>query len=361
MSPINPTIHFAQEKVEPLYSIQGGMSELNFMPNIVVTKGTVLGQVSSVNADEIQTLNFSGAPLVPTGGSFTLSIIGVDGSTTYTTAALAWNISNANLKIAVDALLDSAGYDGATVTVGGGPAPADATLTFGGTAEHWDMPALTATSSLTVAAAVAASLDVNPAGANDALTYTAVTPGTGGNAITVAYVDPAADGAALGVVVAGNDITVNLATDSDVAADLETALVGNDNDLAFTAQTPGTGGNAITITYADPGGNDQLLGVAVAGNDITVNLATGAGGAITSTALQVKGAIENDVAANALVDVALKGADTGAGVVTALAQTPLAGGSDGGTITSTAAQIAAVLATVTSAAAAGVLAITAAI
>ena len=109
MSPINPTIHFAQEKVEPLYSIQGGMSELNFMPNIVVTKGTVLGQVSSVNADEIQTLNFSGAPLVPTGGSFTLSIIGVDGSTTYTTAALAWNISNANLKIAVDALLDSAG------------------------------------------------------------------------------------------------------------------------------------------------------------------------------------------------------------------------------------------------------------
>lgn len=143
---VNPTIQYTLTKVEPIFPEEGGQSPVNFMPNLTVARGTVLGQVSAANASEVQTLDFGGTV---SGGTFTLSITGPDGGTTYTTAALAYNISNANLKIAIDALLASAGYVGATVTIGGGACPTDATVTFGGTAANWNMPLMVATSSLT--------------------------------------------------------------------------------------------------------------------------------------------------------------------------------------------------------------------
>jgi hypothetical protein len=59
------------------------------------------------------------------------------------------------------------------------------------------------------------------------------------------------------------------------------------------------------------------------------NLANGAGGAITSTATQVKAAIEANTAAAALVNIANKAANDGSGVVTAMAKANLAGGADG--------------------------------
>lgn len=105
-----------------------------------------------------------------------------------------------------------------------------------------------------------------------------------------------------------------------------TALTGTNNDLKFTARNAGTGGNSITIAYVDPSANDEDLSVDVVGTAITVNLATGPAGAITSTAAQIKAAIEADADASALVFVDYAGTDTGEGVVTALASTPLAGG-----------------------------------
>jgi hypothetical protein len=104
---------------------------------------------------------------------------------------------------------------------------------------------------------------------------------------------------------------------------LVTALAGANNDLAFIARTPGTTPTVrVTFTVA---GNNTPLSIAVVGEDITVNVATGAGGAATSTAAQVKAAIEAHAAASALVVVELAPANDGTGVVTALAQTPLAG------------------------------------
>jgi hypothetical protein len=88
-----------------------------------------------------QTLDFGGSV---TGGTFTLSIPGFD-SGTYTTSALAYNISNANLKTAIDELLTRAGYLGATATIGGGPCPTDAIVTFSNTS----MSLMMANSSLT--------------------------------------------------------------------------------------------------------------------------------------------------------------------------------------------------------------------
>jgi hypothetical protein len=113
---------------------------------------------------------------------------------------------------------------------------------------------------------------------------------------------------------------------TSIKAAMTTALTGANNDMTFTADTAGVGGNSITVRYVDPAAISQSLGVVVAGSAITVNLATDGAGAITSTAAQVKTAIEASGPAAALVDVANAGGDSGAGVVTAMAVTPLAGG-----------------------------------
>jgi hypothetical protein len=115
-------------------------------------------------------------------------------------------------------------------------------------------------------------------------------------------------------------------------ATLSTNLAGDDNDLVFTAKEPlsGAAGNDITIAYVDPSANDAELEIVVTGTDIVVNLATGVAGAITSTAADILAAIEADEDADALVGVANKAANDGSGVVIALAETPLAGGTDTG-------------------------------
>lgn len=106
---------------------------------------------------------------------------------------------------------------------------------------------------------------------------------------------------------------------------------GDDNALTFTSVAYGMGANSITITYVDPGANDAALGVVVVGNAITVNLATDGGGLITSTAALVLAAIEASGPASALVTVAIDAtdsgvADDGSGVVTALASAPMTSG-----------------------------------
>lgn len=108
-------------------------------------------------------------------------------------------------------------------------------------------------------------------------------------------------------------------------ASLSTNLAGANNDLTYTAVTPGTGGNSVTVTYA-VAGNNTALSVGVVGSDITVNLATDGGGAATSTAALILAAVQASVAASALVSVALKAANDGTGVAIALVKTNLAGG-----------------------------------
>ena len=108
-------------------------------------------------------------------------------------------------------------------------------------------------------------------------------------------------------------------------ATLETALAGANNDLVYTARTAGGQGDELTVAYVVAGTNTPLT-VTVSGNAITVNVATNGAGAATSTASQVKAAIEANADAAKLVTVALAPGNSGAGVVTALAATNLAGG-----------------------------------
>lgn len=135
------------------------------------------------------------------------------------------------------------------------------------------------------------------------------------------------------VVNLGNDVILfagDGAPDDGVKATLSTALAGDNNDLDFTAVAAGVEGNDIEIEYEDPAAADAVLAVTVTGTLIKVSLATDGDELITTTASEIITAIEADAEAAALVTVALKGADTGAGVVTALASTALATGAGTG-------------------------------
>lgn len=110
-------------------------------------------------------------------------------------------------------------------------------------------------------------------------------------------------------------------------ASLTTALTGTNNDLKISARQVGTGGNTIRVTYAVAGVSTPLT-VSVSAKDITVNVATNGSSAATSTAAQVAAAIAASAAANALVVTENAPSNDGTGVVTALAQTSLAGGTD---------------------------------
>ena len=96
-----------------------------------------------------------------------------------------------------------------------------------------------------------------------------------------------------------------------------------DSDIVFTAKSKHIGSDKISIEYIDPGTASQSLSIDVDGRKITVNLATSTASAITSTAAEIKTAIETDSDANALVSMTLE--TSGAGVVEAKAEDSLDG------------------------------------
>lgn len=122
-------------------------------------------------------------------------------------------------------------------------------------------------------------------------------------------------------------------------------------DLTFTdaRATTSSGSNsslggAINIAYVKAGNNTPLsVGVTTASNGdktITVNLATGNTGSITSTGNDVLNAIQQNSQSAALVNVSLASGSNGTGVVTAVSSTALTGGQDAGAITFTDARTA---------------------
>ena len=131
--------------VSPIYGEEGTIvSDVQFAPNLTLVSGTVLGQISAASANEVQKIDFSGSGDVPTGGTFKIAIANQTGFGLTSTAALAYNISNANLKIALDAMLAAAGFTGAAVTLTGGASPVDVNVSFGGTYANTGMPLMTA-------------------------------------------------------------------------------------------------------------------------------------------------------------------------------------------------------------------------
>jgi hypothetical protein len=108
---------------------------------------------------------------------------------------------------------------------------------------------------------------------------------------------------------------------------LTTALTGTNNDLTITAVRPGVGGNSTTIAYVVAGANTPLS-VSRSGSAITVNVATNGSSVATSTAAQVRDAINASDEAKHLVKAENAAGNDGTGVVTALSATALTGGAD---------------------------------
>ncbi|MEM3008483.1 MAG: hypothetical protein QXU32_01625 [Nitrososphaerales archaeon] len=121
---------------------------------------------------------------------------------------------------------------------------------------------------------------------------------------------------------------IKAVTAAAVPASLTTNLTGTNNDLEFTAVTPGAEGNQISIAYIDPGAANQSLTIQVSVTDIVVRLATNAGGTITSTANSIATAINGHAQASLLVSAANAPGNDGTGVVTAMSKTFLTGGAN---------------------------------
>ncbi len=110
------------------------------------------------------------------------------------------------------------------------------------------------------------------------------------------------------------------------SATLATGVVGSNNAITWSSRKSDTPGDSIQVEMLNTG-KEKALAVDVDGDVITVTLATNGTGAgeITSTAAQVIAAIQEHDTASQLVTVANTGASSGAGVVTAVAKTNLAG------------------------------------
>ena len=106
----------------------------------------------------------------------------------------------------------------------------------------------------------------------------------------------------------GVDASITLGAPVTPVASSVKLPIGTGITLDFTAKTKGVIGDSITIALIDPEA-DGNIGVAVTGKDIVVTLGYGTG-AITSTLADVKTAIEDDEKADALVSVAITGENT---------------------------------------------------
>lgn len=105
-------------------------------------------------------------------------------------------------------------------------------------------------------------------------------------------------------------------------------VVASDNAFKVTALEPGVAGNALALRVVVAGNNTPLT-VTETGGVITVNSATGAGGAATSTADAIVAELNSDTDSNDLISASAEVGDSdGTGIVGAVTQAVLTGGVD---------------------------------
>lgn len=154
---------------------------------------------------------------------------------------------------------------------------------------------------------------------------------TGGHAcITTdhAFIHDGIAFSATGIMTIANNKTgaLFLAVPGDVSAAVTINMTNANADLTYTATEAGTDGNSVNVTHVDPGVADAALSVTTFVKSIIVSLATDANGDITSTAAEVKAAVNANADAAALATCDDEG--DGSGVVNAVANTFLTGGSN---------------------------------
>jgi hypothetical protein len=193
----------------------------------------------------------------------------------------------------------------------------------------------TVSPSYSVTEEIPATLTIQDGAPEDAVILTAKVAGSVGNDLSFTVVDPGESSAPSSLVYDDGEIIFTAATDAGDAATLTTAMTGAENDITITALEAGAVGNDYSIELLAGSGTTQSLLVSTTDNlKFSVRLARAAN-AISSTATQVVAALNAYLPFAALMEAEVKEGDTGAGVVTALAEVALAGGGDNYAITST--------------------------
>lgn len=109
-------------------------------------------------------------------------------------------------------------------------------------------------------------------------------------------------------------------------AELDVDPTGANNAITYTAVDGGSAGNSISIEYVNPNANSSPLDVDVDGKAIIVYLATSGAGAITTIGDDITAAIAAHPVASTLVTAADTAGNDGSGLVTAMARAYLTGG-----------------------------------
>jgi len=118
-----------------------------------------------------------------------------------------------------------------------------------------------------------------------------------------------------------------IAQDNGTLSTLTTVLAPSNSNLVYTAKSGGTFGDDISIAYVNAGASKPLA-ITLLNKAVSVQLATDASSIITSTANDIKTAIEANKGSSTLVSVALASENDGTGIVTTLSATNLSGGVD---------------------------------
>lgn len=141
------------------------------------------------------------------------------------------------------------------------------------------------------------------------------------------WIQVAEDSIAKGSGVINTEVTLG----SSIAATLN-ILEGNAG-IVFTAVKPGSGGNALIVGLVEPGVESAPLSVLVSNNVITVNLETDSNKAIVSTAAEVIAAVNATPSAAVLMIASPSPGSDASAVVSAFNYANLFGGSTVGIMT----------------------------
>lgn len=110
---------------------------VNLTPSTTFPQGAVLGRIGTAAVNDVQTIADTGTV---SGGTFTVTVTDPVTGQTSTTAAVAYNVTNADLKTALQAVLSGS----VVATVAGSGLPTnDTTVTFSGSAAGLPVPVMT--------------------------------------------------------------------------------------------------------------------------------------------------------------------------------------------------------------------------
>ena len=242
------TLRFSAIRCEPVYNPEDALQISVPLAPGNYAAGTILGQISGANTDDVQTITVSGSPT-----HSTLTLFGLPGGLTYTPAQ---DVAPAALTTALNTLLGagSVAVTGTYVAGSGGTY----ILTWGGTYANQPMPLLSVTAVFT-------------GGTSPAVTIAHTTTGIGPNGSYGVYASTHTDGTQNAAGILEYPAFVNAA--GQIFVTLSDAPVSEFGQYDLSAPMFYSG----DFDYATLTGLDSTALTALLGRFVTGSLSAGAG------------------------------------------------------------------------------------